>query len=318
MVKPITQQERRLREQGIFTLDLNFMGVPHTIAAYLIPHAHGAVLIESGPGSTQEDLQRGLEANGFRLSDVTDVFLTHIHLDHAGAAGWLARHGARIHVHPVGAPHLANPEKLLSSASRIYGDLMDVLWGQFLPVPEAQLSPLEDRQVVTISGLEFRALDTPGHAEHHYAYRFGDVLFTGDVAGVRLPGPAHVRLPMPPPEFHLEKWRQSLKRLESEGVSQFAPTHFGIYSDTSWHLNALRRALDEVEAWMDQVMPLDLADEELNQRFLSWTEERSRREGLAESDLQAYETANPSWMSSSGIRRYWRKHRLEDQGDNSG
>ena len=309
MTNSTASRALNLQEREVYTLDLNFMGVRQAIASYLIPHAHGAVLVESGPGSTQEALQERLGAYGFTPGDVTDVLLTHIHLDHAGAAGWLAQQGARIHVHPLGAPHLADPEKLLSSARRIYGELMDVLWGQFLPVPEARLQVPEDGEVLSIHGLQFKAVDTPGHADHHFAYRYEDWLFTGDIGGVRLPGRPHVRLPMPPPEFHLEKWRASLARLEQEGAKRFVPTHFGAYEDTGWHLQALKRALDEVEAWMEKELPLDHPDDELNRRFLEWTEKRSRAEGLGDAELHAYETANPSWMSSSGIRRYWRKHR---------
>ena len=109
----------------VITLDLNFQGRAHAIASYLIPYADGAILIESGPGSTLAGLQAGLEAHGYSPRDVTHVLLTHIHLDHAGAAGWLARQGAQIYVHPVGAPHMLHPEKLLASAARIYGDRME-------------------------------------------------------------------------------------------------------------------------------------------------------------------------------------------------
>jgi glyoxylase-like metal-dependent hydrolase (beta-lactamase superfamily II) len=112
----------------------------------------------------------GINAHGLQVGDVTDVLVTHIHLDHAGAAGWLAQQGARVHVHPVGAPHLLDPERLLSSAKRIYGDTMDTLWGQFLAVPEQRLSILEDNREIEIHGLRFRPIDTPGHAYHHFAY----------------------------------------------------------------------------------------------------------------------------------------------------
>src|SRR5512143_2025441 len=171
--------------QGVQTLDLNFLELAGTIAVYLIPHPHGAVLVESGPGSTLHNLKAGLESHGLKPSDISDVLLTHIHLDHAGSAGWWARQGARIHVHPVGAPHLLDPEKLLASAQRIYGDQMDRLWGEFLPVPDDRLVIIQDGDEVEIDGLCFKALDTPGHANHHYAYLFGDVCFTGDIGGIR-------------------------------------------------------------------------------------------------------------------------------------
>ena len=299
------------QRKPIYTLDLDFQKTPGTIASYLIPYANGAVLVESGPGSTIPALQAALHKHGFEVQDVSDVLLTHIHLDHAGAAGWLARQGARIHVHPVGAPHLLDPKKLLSSAERIYGDTMDTLWGEFLSVPENRLSVIQDGDVLEIDGLRFKAIDTPGHAYHHHAYLFEDVLFTGDIGGVRLQGPPHLRLPMPPPEFHLEKWRESLQRLRQEEFKRIAPTHFGIFNDPEWHLAALERALKEVEDWMQTELPADPPFEKLNEDFLSWTRKRTEREGVSEDLIRDYEVANPSWMSTYGIQRYWKKYRAE-------
>jgi glyoxylase-like metal-dependent hydrolase (beta-lactamase superfamily II) len=299
-------------ETSIHTLDLKFMGIPRTIACYLIPHENGAVLVESGPGSTLPALRDALKAHGLAPADITDVLLTHIHLDHAGAAGWLSRQGARIHVHPVGAPHMLNPEKLLASARRIYGDMMETLWGEFLPVPEERLSVLHDGELLEIEGLRFRAIDTPGHAEHHFAYLFEDVCFSGDIGGVRLPGTKHIRLPMPPPEFRLEKWRKSLARLQEEQFTRIAPTHFGLFSDPDWHLGALEQALDEVDEWMEIIMPEEPEIERLKEDVTEWARERSLEDGVDPKIIEAYETANPSWMSAYGIQRYWRKFRNPD------
>jgi glyoxylase-like metal-dependent hydrolase (beta-lactamase superfamily II) len=213
----------------------------------------------------------------------------------------------------VGAPHLVNPEKLLTSASRIYGDMMGPLWGEFLPVPESQLSIPQDNDVIEIGGVCFRALDTPGHAYHHYAYLLDDLAFTGDVGGVRLGGIRHLRLPMPPPEFNLEKWRESLGRLEKafteHNIHRVAPTHFGVYTDPDWHLAAVRDALDEIEAWMEAVMPQDPPIEDLRQRFGAWSRQVSLEKGLDPSLLPVQEAANPAFMSADGIQRYWRKNR---------
>jgi glyoxylase-like metal-dependent hydrolase (beta-lactamase superfamily II) len=294
----------------VYTLDLNFQGIPHVIASYMIRHPHGAVLIESGPGSTIEGLKTALKPFDLTVDDITDVLLTHIHLDHAGASGWLARQGARIYVHPNGAGHMLNPEKLLNSATRIYGGMMDQLWGEFLPVPEDQLIVLKDQQEINLEGLHFCALDTPGHADHHYAYLFEDTLFTGDVGGIRLPGPPHLRVPMPPPEFHLEKWRESLKRLQLTKPKRIAPTHFGIYDDVDWHLAALKRSLEEVEAFMLEVMPSDPPINVISDRFMQWTAERSVQQGVPGEALPPYEAANPSWMSATGMQRYWKKYRV--------
>ena len=301
------------RATDVVTIDLRFMQIPGVIASYLCPHARGAILIECGPGSTSDVLQSELDVLGYELEDISDVFLTHIHLDHAGAAGWLARHGARIHVHPVGAPHMLDPAKLLSSAERIYGDMMDVLWGEFLPVPKEQLSILEDNQVVQIEDLSIQALDTPGHARHHYAYLFDDICFSGDIGGIRLAGCQHLVLPMPPPEFQLEDWRLSAGRLQAaynRGLFQrIAPTHFGISNEAGWHLNEMERILDQIEGWIDEVMPGEPSIEQLSQRFIQWTNERYQKNGFDDGMIEAYEAANPAWMSPYGIQRYWRKYR---------
>lgn len=295
----------------VHTLDLNFMGVAGAIACYLIQYDHGSMLIECGPGSTIAALQDGLERCGLTPADISDVFLTHIHLDHAGAAGWLADHGAQIHVHPVGAPHMQNPEKLLASAARIYGDQMETLWGKFLPVPAEKLSVLRDEEIVELNGISVQAIDTPGHAEHHYAYLIDNICFSGDIGGVRLGGTNHIRIPMPPPELHLGKWRQSLERLKKIKFSRIAPTHFGIFDDPDRHLSSLEKALDQTEEWIETIMPSDPEVEEINQRFITWSRQRAIADGVSSKQINAYESANPSWMSGYGIQRYWRKYRSE-------
>jgi glyoxylase-like metal-dependent hydrolase (beta-lactamase superfamily II) len=305
-----------MSQTTIHTIDLEFQGLKGAIAVYVIPHQAGIALVECGPGSTIQNLQTALEKLGYSFADITDVFLTHIHLDHAGGAGRLAREGARIHVHRVGSPHLLNPDKLLASAGRIYGDLMEPLWGEFLPVPKERLSVLHDEDQVEVEGLCFRALDTPGHANHHFAYIFEDVCFSGDIGGVRIGGLKHLRIPMPPPEFHLEKWRESVDRLKAEfergSFKRIAPTHFGIYEDAAWHLNEISQGLEEVDAWMKDVMPSDPEIDQLRHKFSAWTEEVSMKKGLDPRLLNVQEAANPAFMSADGIQRYWRKFRQED------
>jgi len=300
-------------KREIHTLDLNFLGVAGTIAAYLIPHAHGAVLVECGPSSTIKNLIAGIESYGISSSEITDVLLTHIHLDHAGSAGWWARQGARIHVHPVGAPHLAEPDRLLASAEQIYGNQMSSLWGEFLAVPQESLVVHDDQELIEVEDLVFKALDTPGHAFHHFAYIYQDVCFSGDIGAVRVGRLRHLRLPMPPPEFYLELWRESLHKLSQAHkrgeFKRIAPTHFGIFADVDWHLKALGQLLDEVKYWIVAEMQSEPGLEELNEGFLKWVEARALRSGLTPADIQAFETANPSWMSAQGILRYWHKVR---------
>jgi len=292
---------------NIVTLDLNFQNKTQAIASYLIRHAAGAVLVESGPGSTLSALQAGLSQEGLSPRDITHVLLTHIHLDHAGAAGWLSRHGAQVFVHPNGAAHMLNPEKLIASATRIYGDRMDSLWGEFLPVLEHQLTVPQDAEEIAVGNLRFVAVNTPGHAEHHYSYLFEDLCFSGDVGGVRIPGYPYLRAPMPPPELHFGRWRESIARLRSLKFTRIAPTHFGIFADVDWHLNELQRNLDASEKWLEETMPADPPVDELRAKFVEWMNEQSRAQKLSEDVVMAYALANPLDMSVDGMVRYWKK-----------
>jgi len=277
----------------------------------LIKHSTGAILIESGPGSTLSALKAGFAINGFSIADVTHVLLTHIHLDHAGAAGWLAREsGADVYVHPIGAPHMLNPEKLIASATRIYGDKMETLWGEFLPVPQNQLKVPNDAEEIVIGNLRFLPINTPGHAEHHYAYLFEDICFSGDVGGVRIPGYPYLRVPMPPPELHFGKWRESVVRLRKEKFAHIAPTHFGMFDDPEWHLNEVEKSLDAAEGWLEKVMPSAPQVDEMKQMFGEWMMEQSRQQGLSAEAVKAYELANPIGMSVDGLLRYWKKVRM--------
>lgn len=293
----------------VHTIDLKFRNIPGTIASYLVPHRNGIVLVECGPASTIAELQGGLNHYGFHLHNITDVLLTHVHLDHAGAAGLLAKNGACIHVHPVGAPHMVNPEKLLSSARRIYAETMEPIYGEFLPVPQEQISIPKDGDIIKINELQFKVIDTPGHANHHYAYLLGNVCFTGDIGGVRLRGSRHLTLPMPPPEFHLEKWLDSIKRLREEQITFIAPTHYNIYNDPDWHLDALERALIEAEMWMKKIMPDDPPIEELRDKITEWERQRIIQNGLDNGYESAQYATNPPFMSADGVYRYWHKYR---------
>ncbi|HUI88949.1 MAG TPA: MBL fold metallo-hydrolase [Anaerolineales bacterium] len=294
----------------IVTLDLNFQGKTQAIAVYLIKHSSGALLIECGPGSTLPALQAGLKANGLAASDITHVLLTHIHLDHAGSAGWWGRQGAQILVHPNGAAHMLNPEKLLASATRIYGDMMQTLWGEFLPVAASQLKIVNDAEEIAIGKLRFMPIHAPGHAEHHFVYLFEDIAFTGDVGGVRIPGYPYLQVPMPPPELHFGKWHETLKRLRKEKFSRIAPTHFGIFDDPQWQLDQVEKELNAAEKWLETVMPSNPPIEGLRQQFTDWMNAQGRAQGLSADAVRAYDLANPLGMSADGLMRYWKKVRL--------
>jgi glyoxylase-like metal-dependent hydrolase (beta-lactamase superfamily II) len=293
----------------IHTLDLNFRGRSGTLGAYLIPHSNGGILIETGPGSTINKLIAQLDSLGYEIKDITDVFLTHIHLDHAGAAGWWANKGAHIYVHENGAPHLINPEKLLASAHRLYGDMMDALWGEFLPVQADHVSIMHDQEVLRIGNLNILAIDAPGHANHHLVYLIGDACFSGDIGGIRLSPRQYISLPMPPPDFNLEKWRSSLQQIQRANPKRIIPTHFGIYSDVVWHLQAALEELDELEAWMQAVLPLNPPLEELRQHYITFEQMRADKNGVDTAIAEGQQIANPLFMSADGILRYWNKYR---------
>jgi len=299
-----------MAQTRIVTLDLNFQGRPHAIASYLIRHGDAVILIESGPGSTLAALQAGLAQEGLSASDVTHVLLTHIHLDHAGAAGWLAQHGAEIYVHPIGAPHMLNPEKLIASATRIYGDRMESLWCEFLPVPQNQLKIPNDAEAVRIGGAEFIPLNTPGHAEHHYVYLFEEIAFCGDVGGVRIPGYQYLRVPMPPPELHIERWHASIARIRKEKPARIAPTHFGIFDDVEWQLREVEMGLDSAARWLDATMAAEPSIEQMRQSYTDWIMAEGEQIGLDTEVVKAYELANPLGMSADGLLRYWKKVKM--------
>ncbi|MBI3162391.1 MAG: MBL fold metallo-hydrolase [Chloroflexi bacterium] len=296
---------------SVTTLDLNFQGRTRVIASYLIRQGDAVVLIESGPGSTLPALETGLAKEGLSPRNITHILLTHIHLDHAGAAGWLSQQGAQVYVHPIGAPHMLNPEKLIASATRIYGDRMKTLWGEFLPVEQNQLTVPKDAEEIVIGNLRFLPLDTPGHADHHYSYIFEDLCFSGDVGGVRIPGFTYLRAPMPPPELHFGKWRESITRLRSLKFSRIAPTHFGIFDDADWQLNELQTSLDDIEAWLETVMPSSPTVDVLREKFSAWMDEQSAVKKLTEDVIQAYTLANPLAMTADGLMRYWKKVRSQ-------
>lgn len=298
-----------MADSRIFTIDLNFQDRPHAIASYLIQEGDAVVLIETGPGSTLPSLEAGLTARGLSPRDITHVLVTHIHLDHAGASGWLAKQGAEIYVHPNGAPHLINPEKLIASATRIYGERMDQLWGEILPVDPNQIKVPNDAEEIVIGNLRFLPVNTPGHAEHHFSYVFEDVCFCGDVGGVRIPGYVYLRAPMPPPELHFGRWRESIARLKSLNFKRIAPTHFGIFDDADWQLDEMDKTLTEVERWLEGVMRREPSLEELREEFTIWMQEQAQAKNLSADVIEAYSLANPVSMSADGLLRYWKKFR---------
>lgn len=303
----------RQLDPDLWLLDLTFQGIPEVIAAFLITSPDGHTLIETGPGSTLRALEDAITATGARLEDVTQLAVTHIHLDHAGAAGSLLRRlpDARLFVHPVGAPHMIDPSKLLASATRIYGDAMDRLWGAFEPCPADRVVTLADDTELRAGNRTLRALHTPGHASHHIAFVDMErkTAFTGDVAGVRLGATSYVRPPTPPPDIDIPAWHASAHRLRALGLRALDLTHFGRISGPANHLDTLVRNLDDWLAWITDRLrrgedPATVADELMRKGEMDVI-----RAGGSAADAAAYELATPSRMSVDGIARYIKRSR---------
>lgn len=291
----------------VITIDLQFRNVEHGIAAYVVIGQGGPVLIETGPGSTLKQLLSSLKYHGIAASDIRHVFVTHIHLDHAGAAGWWSEQGAKIYVHQRGARHLVDPSRLLGSAKRIYGENMDSLWGPMLPVPAGQLNELCDNDVVEVNGLHISALDTPGHAYHHLVLRIGDYAFCGDVAGVSIPGARFVMLPTPPPEFDVSAWQSSLVKLSKIDLERLYLTHFGCVEDVPEHLSMLTRLLDDTSEVVRRCMYEGMDRQAIIQHMTDRTRRRLVEAGLMDAILSKIQVANPVDISVDGIMRYWDK-----------
>jgi len=289
----------------IQTIDLLFQDKKQAIASYAIPSTDGVILIESGPGSTIDSLETELNRIGYDLKDITDVLLTHIHLDHAGAAGKLSSLGADIHVHPLGARHLADPTKLINSATRIYADRMEKLWGEILPVPENKLKIFNDGDYFRIGNHQFRAVFTPGHAEHHACILFDGVCFSGDIGAIRIPGNRYIRIPMPPPELDLSKWVASLEIIKNIKPDRIAPTHFGIYADVDEHLNKALETIHEINDWIDKHLAKTLDNAILKLEFNDWMISQAKAENLSQEVIDSFALSNPLDMSVDGMIRYW-------------
>ncbi len=296
----------------IHTLDLEFLGLEHAIAVFIVETAAGPVMVECGPASTLPHLTAILQENGWKMGDIQHVFLSHIHFDHAGAAWAFAENGAMIYVHPVGLPHLAAPEKLYNSARMIYGGDMDRLWGPMNPIPEKQLYAPQHGEAVESGGVRFRAWYTPGHATHHIAWEVQGAagsegaVFTGDVAGVKI-GNGPVMPPCPPPDINVEDWQESIRLLKALPAERLFLTHFGAVLNKIPHLEALENRLLSWANWMKPYFEQQTPAETIVPLFQAFVQEQLVAEGVSEADLPRYEAANPAFMSVAGLLRYWKK-----------
>jgi glyoxylase-like metal-dependent hydrolase (beta-lactamase superfamily II) len=244
---------------------------------------------------------------------VRQVYLTHIHLDHAGASGHLSGvlPNATFYVHEVGYPHLADPSKLVKSATRIYGERMEELWGEARPVPEDRIKVLKDGEETETAGGVLVAHDTPGHAYHHLAYLEpgSGALLTGDVAGIRLPGQSYVRPPTPPPEIDVEVWIQSINYIRQIDPASLWPTHFGSYEDVGRHLSELEQRLQDWLLFVEGQMDDGAEREEISDQLKAKGDAEMLAEGSDITQSERYDLAGTYSMLTDGLMRYVTRQR---------
>jgi glyoxylase-like metal-dependent hydrolase (beta-lactamase superfamily II) len=275
-------------------IDLHHQGADRVIGSYLVETSDGPAVFDCGPSSALPALEAGLRERGVGLAHVRHLLLSHIHLDHAGAAGTIVREHphVQVHVSAIGAPHLVDPSRLEASARRLYGDVFDALWGELTPVPEKNLHIVGDEVV----GLE--CFPSPGHASHHVCYVHEDgTLYAGDAAGVRIAPSRLVVPPTPPPDVDVVAWYATLDEIERRGPKRLALVHFGVFDDIERHLRELRDRLGEWE----QLIEDGATQDEFVERAHAGLGE------LDDDDLQAVERAMPMWQSYAGLKRWVEK-----------
>jgi glyoxylase-like metal-dependent hydrolase (beta-lactamase superfamily II) len=291
-------------------IDVRYLGHPGEIAACLIETTDGMAIVDPGPANCVPALEQALAADGLGAGDLSDILLTHIHLDHAGATGTLVRRNPalRVRVHEAGARHLVDPAILLASALRIYGNRLDSLFGEFLPVPADRIHALKGGETLTLGDRTLRVAHAPGHAKHHVAYleEAAGTLFMGDTAGERFVPSDHVLPVTPPPDIDIELWKDTLARVRAWDAETLFITHFGAFRDVERHLAAIESNLDD---WAERVRrslaePGD--DDDRASRFEQQIHEQLRRSipPPAVDDYTSGGGIRDSWF---GLARYWRK-----------
>ena len=294
---------------GLSWVDLLFLGRPHAIATAVVRSAGTLALIDPGPSTCLESLALGLQQQGLGLSEVTQILLTHIHLDHAGAAGTIVRRypHVTVFVHERGAAHMADPGKLIASAVRLYGDQMDRLWGEFAAVPAKNLIVLAGGERIDAGGRAFEVAYTPGHASHHVSYydRSSGVAFVGDTAGVCIDS-GYVLPPTPPPDIDIDVWKGSVARIEAWSPQTLFLTHFGPVQGAAPHLQALMENLETTAGIVRARLSEPGTDEEKSRRFAEDLQ-RDLRRHMTDAQLAAYMVAAPPELLWLGLARYWRK-----------
>ena len=296
--------------RGLTYTDLNFLGFERVIATAVIQSPGGVALVDPGPSSCLETLVGALDAQGIAVADLRWLLLTHIHLDHVGATGSLVKQNPEIavYVHERGARHMIDPSRLLASATRLYGADMDRLWGDFLPVPEANVRSLAGGERIDAADRQFEVAYTPGHASHHVGYfdRSSGVAFVGDTAGIRTGTALFAMPPTPPPDIDIEAWTESVERIRHWRPSTLFITHFGPHEDADAQVEALLTHLDAVKEMARRSLERDGSDDDKMRAFVDEMRIYLQR-AVPPEEAALYDMAAPLNLCWLGLARYWRK-----------
>ncbi len=252
--------------------DLLLQGQPGYLAAAILDTNDGPLVIDPGPTTCLGYLEAGLAEAGYRVKDVLALLLTHIHLDHAGVSGRLAaiHPELKVYVHPRGTRHLIDPTKLVASATRLYGEAMDQLWGDILPIPSEQVEPVSNDETLILGGRSVVVLETQGHAQHQVAYldQSSGTIFVGDAAGERFEDTAIVLPVTPPPDIHVPQMLQSTAAIRALDPTRLFLTHYGPFDDVLAHLDQHDQWLLRWEGWVAaDIAKADHSDEEFAKAF---------------------------------------------------
>ncbi len=305
----------QIRPGGLWQISLPFQDEEEIIGSYLLAGNGELALVDPGPGSTLEALLSGICNAGFDPQDLTHILVTHVHLDHAGVVGSLARRisGAQVYVHSQGVPHLRDTSKLVASAQRIYGERMGPLWGEIEAVPEDRLKALKGGDILSVAGRRLEVHYTPGHAIHHVIFfdAHSGELFAGDVAGVRLQGSDYVRPPTPPPDLDLEDWSASLDLLKRLRPDVLYIAHYGPITGVATHIGSLREHLYGWGDFVLRAMNEGKSEEEIIALLIKQANPELERVSRTFHQVVRYDIATNYPMTVQGYMRYWKKKHPE-------
>ena len=290
-------------------IDVEYLGKSNYIACCLLA-GDRPVIIDPGPAVSLGKLEEGMARAGLKLADLHGILLTHIHLDHAGATGTIVARNPKmkVYVHERGAPHMIDPTRLLASAKRLYGDEMDAMWGEFLPVPVDSVRVLSGGEVLEVADRHVDVAYTPGHASHHVSFldTANGTAFVGDTAGIRIANNPYVVPVTPPPDIDLEAWEESLQRIESWNPARLFVTHFGPATGVDEHLARFREHLHTWATTVRQAIESDATTEESVEEFTRGVV-AELDDRLSAEETFLYQQGGAPEMSWHGLARYWKK-----------